>query len=296
MNHVIPHVTIPGGLASPEARRTDDRPALAASRTVLLSTWAGRTALLLAGVTVMHWIIAATTGLSDTEAYYAQWARVPALSYYDHPPLIAWTTWLFTRASSAPWAVRVGPVLYAAAFGRARLQTDGAPLLVAGRVPGGRRAVGDPRLLLHGVPAQPRGTPGASLGLVPAPLARPAGARRGLDAAGHRRRHRGGLPREVHRRPRRAGHPALSRWLGAHAALAAKALAAPGRRRGARDRDAGHRVERAPRLALVATSPVRANDAPGRREPRRCSSSRRSRAARFYSAHCSSPRCSVSWA
>lgn len=117
MNHVIPHVTIPGGLASPEARRTDDRPALAASRTVLLSTWAGRTALLLAGVTVMHWIIAATTGLSDTEAYYAQWARVPALSYYNHPPLIAWTTWLFTRASSAPWAVRVGPVLYAAAFG-----------------------------------------------------------------------------------------------------------------------------------------------------------------------------------
>jgi hypothetical protein len=84
---------------------------------VLPATWPGRTALLVAIMTALHAAVGATTGLSDTEAYYAQWARVPALSYYDHPPLIAWTTWLARCLSSAPWAVRLGPVLYAAAFG-----------------------------------------------------------------------------------------------------------------------------------------------------------------------------------
>jgi hypothetical protein len=67
-------------------------------------------------MTALHAAVAGATGLSDTEAYYAQWARFPALSYYDHPPLVAWTTWLATRLSSAPWAVRLGPVLYAAVF------------------------------------------------------------------------------------------------------------------------------------------------------------------------------------
>jgi 4-amino-4-deoxy-L-arabinose transferase-like glycosyltransferase len=54
--------------------------------------------------------------LSDTEAYYAQWARSPSLSYYDHPPLVAWTTWLATRLASGAWVTRLGPVAYAAAF------------------------------------------------------------------------------------------------------------------------------------------------------------------------------------
>jgi hypothetical protein len=84
---------------------------------VLPSTWAGRVALLIGGATLVRLIIASTTGLSDTEAYYAQWARFPALSYYDHPPLVAWTTWAVERLAAAPWAVRLGPVLYAAAFG-----------------------------------------------------------------------------------------------------------------------------------------------------------------------------------
>jgi hypothetical protein len=119
MNHVIPHATVAGGSASPDARRPERRPRLVEwmfPPSAFPSTWAGRTALLVAAMTLLHGIVAATTGLSDTEAYYAQWARVPALSYYDHPPLIAWTTWLTTRASRAPWAVRLGPVLYAAAL------------------------------------------------------------------------------------------------------------------------------------------------------------------------------------
>jgi 4-amino-4-deoxy-L-arabinose transferase-like glycosyltransferase len=34
--------------------------------------------------------LAATTELSDDEAYYRLWALAPALSYLDHPPMVAW--------------------------------------------------------------------------------------------------------------------------------------------------------------------------------------------------------------
>jgi hypothetical protein len=114
MNQVIHHPNAPRG----PARRTSGHHE-STSATPLLAipaTWGGRAALLVALVTTLRWVIAATTGLSDTEAYYAQWARTPALSYYDHPPLIAWTAWLTTRLSSAPWAVRLGPVLCSVAF------------------------------------------------------------------------------------------------------------------------------------------------------------------------------------
>src|ERR1700722_15350988 len=84
---------------------------------VLPSAWADRVALLLGVATFVRLLVASTTGLSDTEAYYAQWSRFPALSYYDHPPLVAWTTWLVQHVSSDPWAVRLTPILWAAAFG-----------------------------------------------------------------------------------------------------------------------------------------------------------------------------------
>jgi 4-amino-4-deoxy-L-arabinose transferase-like glycosyltransferase len=69
--------------------------------------------------TILRAIIAETTGLTDTEAYYAGWARAPALSYYDHPPLVAWTTWLVGHIAGSlteAATVRMGPVLYATAF------------------------------------------------------------------------------------------------------------------------------------------------------------------------------------
>src|SRR5580692_1662105 len=84
---------------------------------VLPSAWADRVALLLGVATSVRLLIASTTGLSDTEAYYAQWSRFPALSYYDHPPLVAWTTWLVRHVSSEPWVARLTPILCAAAFG-----------------------------------------------------------------------------------------------------------------------------------------------------------------------------------
>ena len=54
-----------------------------------------------AALTVVRLIIATSTGISDTEAYYVSWARWPSLSYYDHPPLVAWTTWLVPSGTGA---------------------------------------------------------------------------------------------------------------------------------------------------------------------------------------------------
>jgi len=34
--------------------------------------------------------MAAVTGFVDDEAYYRMWSLAPSLSYYDHPPMIAW--------------------------------------------------------------------------------------------------------------------------------------------------------------------------------------------------------------
>jgi 4-amino-4-deoxy-L-arabinose transferase-like glycosyltransferase len=92
-------------------------PAQESSPRATVSSWTERVALLLAAATALRLVVASTLGLTDTEAYYVQWARFPDWSYYDHPPLVAWTTWLVQRLSTAPWTVRVGPVLYAAAFG-----------------------------------------------------------------------------------------------------------------------------------------------------------------------------------
>lgn len=45
------------------------------------------TILLLAIVRVL---VATNSGLTDDEAYYRLWALAPALSYLDHPPMVAW--------------------------------------------------------------------------------------------------------------------------------------------------------------------------------------------------------------
>jgi len=56
-----------------------------------------RAALLLAGGSILlHVAYAGLVGLSPQEAYYWTWSRRLALSYFDHPPLAAWTIRLFT--------------------------------------------------------------------------------------------------------------------------------------------------------------------------------------------------------
>jgi hypothetical protein len=51
--------------------------------------------------------------LSDDEAYYWSWSLKPALSYFDHPPLQAWTTALSTSLfGKNNFAVRLPAILF----------------------------------------------------------------------------------------------------------------------------------------------------------------------------------------
>ena len=68
-------------------------------------------------LTACHFYFAARVGLSNDEAYYRLWAMHPALSYFDHPPMVAWIVaagrWL---AGDTPLGVRFGaPILYVVA-------------------------------------------------------------------------------------------------------------------------------------------------------------------------------------
>ena len=82
-----------------------------------LRRWNVRTAVLITGATLVRLLLIATTEIANGEAYYYVWSRFPALSYYDHPPLIAWLTWLTTQYSHSSFAIRFGPVVYSAVFG-----------------------------------------------------------------------------------------------------------------------------------------------------------------------------------
>jgi 4-amino-4-deoxy-L-arabinose transferase-like glycosyltransferase len=72
--------------------------------------------MLVASVTLIRIVVAATLGLTDTEAYYASWTRVLDWSYYDHPPLLAWLTSVTMHFSSSPLGIRLVPIACSAIF------------------------------------------------------------------------------------------------------------------------------------------------------------------------------------
>src|SRR5271170_416494 len=82
-----------------------------------LQRWGVRTALLLTTVTLARLAVIATTEIANGEAYYYVWSRFPSWSYYDHPPLVAWLTWLTTQFSHSSFAIRLGPVICSSLFG-----------------------------------------------------------------------------------------------------------------------------------------------------------------------------------
>jgi dolichol-phosphate mannosyltransferase len=95
------------------------RPALAQEGIALPGSrprWGVRTAGLIVGATMLRLLFVSTTEIANGEAYYYVWSRFPALSYYDHPPLVAWLTWLTTRFSHSSLAIRSGPILCSALF------------------------------------------------------------------------------------------------------------------------------------------------------------------------------------
>jgi len=84
---------------------------------VALSTWSRRAGWFVGVMTTLRLVILATTDLSDTEAYYYSWSRFPGWSYYDHPPMIAWMTYLTTLFGHSAFAARIGAVACSALLG-----------------------------------------------------------------------------------------------------------------------------------------------------------------------------------
>ena len=64
----------------------------------------GQVRRLLALVFALHFALGAAVGLSVDEAHYALYAAHPALSYFDHPPMVGWVQWPLV-ALGAPDAV-----------------------------------------------------------------------------------------------------------------------------------------------------------------------------------------------
>ncbi len=57
-----------------------------------------------------HVWLGSALGLSVDEAHYALYALHPALSYFDHPPLVGWVQLPFVLLGGADWMMRVVPI------------------------------------------------------------------------------------------------------------------------------------------------------------------------------------------
>lgn len=56
-----------------------------------------------------HIVLGASLGLSVDEAHYALYAAHPALSYFDHPPLVGWVQWPLVAWQAPVWVLRLLP-------------------------------------------------------------------------------------------------------------------------------------------------------------------------------------------
>jgi 4-amino-4-deoxy-L-arabinose transferase-like glycosyltransferase len=66
---------------------------------------------LLALVFALHALLGANLGLSVDEAHYALYAAHPALSYFDHPPLVGWVQWPLVALGAPTALLRLVPGL-----------------------------------------------------------------------------------------------------------------------------------------------------------------------------------------
>ncbi len=63
-----------------------------------------------AAIVLLNLIFNATLPLHFDEAYYWVWSQHLQLSYFDHPPMIAWLIRIVTLASDAEWIIRLVPL------------------------------------------------------------------------------------------------------------------------------------------------------------------------------------------
>jgi 4-amino-4-deoxy-L-arabinose transferase-like glycosyltransferase len=66
-------------------------------------------ALILLGHSLLHFGMGWALGLSGDEAHYAMYAAHPALSYYDHPPLVGWIQWPLVALNAPDGILRLIP-------------------------------------------------------------------------------------------------------------------------------------------------------------------------------------------
>jgi 4-amino-4-deoxy-L-arabinose transferase-like glycosyltransferase len=66
---------------------------------------------ILLGASLLHFGIGWVLGLSGDEAHYALYAAHPALSYYDHPPLVGWVQWPLVALGAPDGVLRLIPEL-----------------------------------------------------------------------------------------------------------------------------------------------------------------------------------------
>jgi len=72
---------------------------------------------LVAAATALHVLYAGLLALSPQEAYYWTWSRDLSRSYFDHPPLAAWTIRAFTSAfGDSERAIRLAAAFHSAVF------------------------------------------------------------------------------------------------------------------------------------------------------------------------------------
>jgi len=64
---------------------------------------------LIATALVLHLALAAALGLSVDEAHYLLYAAHPALSYFDHPPLVGWVQWPLVALDAPTVVLRLVP-------------------------------------------------------------------------------------------------------------------------------------------------------------------------------------------
>ncbi len=67
--------------------------------------------ILIAGTAAIRLLCAVSLGLGNDEAYHSLYAAHPALSYFDHPPMMAWVEMAglaLSGGGTSAWALRIG--------------------------------------------------------------------------------------------------------------------------------------------------------------------------------------------
>lgn len=96
------------------------------------------TVILLGMLTLWRLYLSATLQLHPDEAYYWLWSRHPDVSYFDHPPMVAYFIWLTTLVSNSELWVRFSGTLVTLIVSgltwRLALQLSGSVPVAAGSV------------------------------------------------------------------------------------------------------------------------------------------------------------------